>query len=138
MSSRRNFVRQLALLSGAAFVASKASAGFVASLANASGTAARDALAHANFAALEGASFRVEGAGISARQSWRLSEVARYERGPQVENFSLRFTGDAAVALPEGVYRLSNPQLGEVELFVVASPVANGTIGYSAVINRLV
>lgn len=139
MSSRRKFVRQLALLSGAAFVASKASAGIVASSwADAASTSPHDPLAHASFAALQGARFSVEGAGVSGGQRWTLSDVTRYERGAQVENFSLQFTGDANAPLPQGIYRLSNPQLGKVELFVVASPATSGAVAYAAVINRLV
>ncbi len=138
MSSRRKFVRQLALLSGAALVASRGSASTLVSAFNGTPSLSREPLAHANFAALEGARFRVAGAGLAGGQSWILAEVQRHERGPEVENFSLRFTGDANAAISQGVYRLSNPDLGEVELFVVASPADSGAVAYSAVINRLV
>jgi hypothetical protein len=136
MSSRRTFVRNLAVLSLAGALSPRGSAAVVRSLLQPVEPALHP-LSCAMFAPLQGEAFSVQSAS-GVRQTWQLGSVQKYERGPQLENFSLQFTGPASGAVAEGTYRISHRVLGEVELFVVARPRADLTIGYEAVINRLV
>jgi hypothetical protein len=137
MSSRRSFVRNLAVVSLAAAFSPRGSAAVVQSLMKCSGEPAPHPLSCAAFTPLQGENFSVRST-TGVRQTWQLGSVQKYERGPQLENFSLQFTGPAAGAVAEGTYHVSHRSLGEVELFVVARPRADLTIGYEAVINRLV
>ena len=137
MSSRRSFVRKLALMSVAVAVAPRGAMAAVSSLLNSGAENASHPLSARAFAPYCGESFTVRtAAGVT--QAWTLEAVQKHDRGPQLENFSLRFTGSAATAVPQGMYRFAHASHGEVELFVVAHPIDARTVGYEAVINRLV
>ena len=137
MSSRRSFVRNLAVLSFAAAVSPRGSAAVVRSVMRRGSEPAPHPLSCAAFAPLQGEAFSVQSAS-GVRQTWELGSVQKYERGPQLENFSLQFTGPAAERLAEGTYHVTHRALGELELFVVARQIDDQTFGYEAVINRLV
>jgi hypothetical protein len=55
-----------------------------------------------------------------------------------LEQFSLVFTGKASPWLPQSMYQLIHPQMGELELFLV--PIGPDTAGmrYEAAFSRLV
>ncbi len=137
MPDRRAFIRGLVLASGAtALLHNKALAAFSSLLGN-TPDAPVGSLSGATFARLRGATFLVRGP-AAAPQPVVLSEVTEYPRGPDIENFSLRFTGAAEKAFAQGIQRFEHPELGGFEAFVVAHPIDATTFGYEAVFNRLV
>lgn len=76
-----------------------------------------------------------------APQILELAE-AEFIPGPNppglVEQFSLRFLGLAAQALPQDTYQFEHPRLGRFELFIVPVGLAQGRYcRYEAAFNRL-
>jgi len=71
----------------------------------------------------------------SADYELELTEVAD-QSNPQLEQFSLIFTGKPSPWLPQGSYKLSHPQMQECELFLV--PVGPDAAGmrYQATFSR--
>jgi hypothetical protein len=51
----------------------------------------------------------------------QLSEVRPLGKGPQSlrDPFSLTFVGSAGLRLPQGIYKMRNAQMGEMEIFLV-------------------
>jgi hypothetical protein len=81
---------------------------------------------HTRFRAATGADYELE-----------LAEVTDHSNA-QLEQFSLIFIGIPSPWLPQGLYKLAHPQMGECELFLV--PIGPGDAGmrYQAVFSRLI
>jgi len=65
-----------------------------------------------------------------------LAEVAD-QSNAQLEQFSLTFTGAASPWLQQGSYKLTHPQIGKCELFLVPIGPDNSGMRYQAVFSRL-
>jgi hypothetical protein len=66
-----------------------------------------------------------------------LTEVTDYSNA-QLEQFSLTFTGTASPWLPQALYTLVHPEIGECELFLVPlGPDASG-MRYEAAFSRFI
>ena len=78
------------------------------------------------------------GTGPGTGLSLELLEVERGPAHPRALMFSLLFRGPGAPLLPQNIYRLKHPVLGELDLFLV--PVGQDEKGtsYQAVFNRLI
>jgi hypothetical protein len=133
------FTRREALRVGAAAVL----AGVAGSTVVGSPAAARIAgtrrervhpLSRSRFAPLVRSTFRLTGP--AGRRSVRLSAVRTLAKGAATErSFTLEFTDAGARPLPDGIYGLSHPRLGTVQLFL--APVGGAAGRYEAVVNRL-
>jgi len=66
-----------------------------------------------------------------------LIEVTDYSNA-QLEQFSLIFIGIASPWLPQGMYKLTHPQMGECELFLVPNGPDNSGMRYQAAFSRLI
>ena len=68
-----------------------------------------------------------------------LAEVALYPRdtmaAPRRAPFSLLFRGPAQAFLPQRIYRLQHPEMGELDLFLVPIRRDGDTLVYEAVFN---
>ena len=64
-----------------------------------------------------------------------LTEVEELGQGQFRRAFSLRFLGPARPILPQATYRLDNPALGSLEIFLVPLGPMNGGMRYEAVFN---
>lgn len=131
MVPRRSFLRTLAVASAATALGARS--GAATSSRAGSGTAD---LSLATFTRLRGQSFSAGQPGHGA-QRLVLNSVEGFNRGPRVENFVIRFDGQAANPLPEGICHFHHPDLGRCEIFVVAKRLDPATVGYEAVFNRL-
>lgn len=131
MMHRRTFLQQVGLLTAVAASQSNAVAAFVASALGGTSSVAGQPT-YARFAPARGDTFTLNGA-----QPVVLGAVEEFQRGPQVENFSLRFEGSADAALTDGIHRFEHAQLGSFDLFVVATVRPGGRCVYEAVFNRL-
>lgn len=131
--SRRAFLRNLALITVAAAAAPVVMLGHD-SRATAAGAPVGDGLERTRFATLVGERFEIRGDAIEPC-AVTLTEVARHDRGPAVDNFTVHFS-PTAVSLKQGTYRFAHPHMGEFDLFVVPERIASGE-GYVAVFNRL-
>lgn len=56
-------------------------------------------------------------------------------RGAARESFSLTFRGPAQLRLPQGIYKMSNAQLGEMEIFLVQIAADQSSSTFEAVFN---
>jgi hypothetical protein len=69
----------------------------------------------------------------------RLTTVTRFPlqpHAPRPEPFSLEFVGPAAPLLPQAIYPLEHPDMGDVDLFLVPlGPGPGGGVRYEAVFN---
>ena len=131
MVPRRTFLRALAVASAATALGARGAAG----APRATAVAPAD-LSLATFSRLRGAEFAVSHPGAGS-QRCVLASVESHERGPGLENFSLRFDGPADGALSGGICQFAHPELGTCEIFVVAKRLDAATCGYEAVFNRL-
>ncbi|MFE5322763.1 DUF6916 family protein [Paenibacillus sp. NPDC056579] len=68
----------------------------------------------------------------------QLVKVENTTSSPQIEQFSLLFTGPATPFLPQQLYRMQHEELGELVLFMV--PIGREKDGYlyEIVFNRLI
>lgn len=66
-----------------------------------------------------------------------LTKLVVHEKSPSIETFSLFFRGPLSSVLAQGTRRLSHPELGELEIFLV--PVSKFVDGYEyeAVFNHI-
>jgi len=62
-----------------------------------------------------------------------LAEVEDIGQGQSRRAFSLRFVGPAQPLLSQGTYRLDNPALGSLDIFLVPLGPKDGGIQYEAV-----
>ena len=67
----------------------------------------------------------------------QLSEARRLGSRPESvrEPFSLVFRGPAQLLLPQGIYKMSNAQLGEMEIFLVQIAADQTGSSFEAVFN---
>ena len=67
----------------------------------------------------------------------KLSEARPLGTRPESirEPFALTFLGRAGLRLPQGIYKLRNPQLGEMEIFLVPIAVDQTSSTFEAVFN---
>lgn len=56
----------------------------------------------------------------------------------QLEQFSLIFSGIASPWLPQGLYKLAHPQMGQCELFLVPNGPDNTGMRYEASFSRFI
>ena len=70
--------------------------------------------------------------------SLSLTQVAEYVKTEHQETFSLFFHGPSDPFLLQGIHKLKQPQLGELEIFLV--PIAQDKEGfqYEAAFNRVI
>src|SRR5271156_1264447 len=66
-----------------------------------------------------------------------LTEVTD-QSNAQLEQFSLIFTGPASPVLPQSLYRLAHPQMGEHELFLVPIGPDASRMRYEAAFSRII
>ena len=59
----------------------------------------------------------------------------RVHRGPNREPFSLVFRGPAQLRLPQGIYKMNNAHLGEMEIFLVQIAADQTSSSFEAVFN---
>lgn len=137
MSSRRAFLRNLWVFSASASLLSGRAAAAFSTLFQSKGAASAAELTVVDFSRCRGATFTLRAADGRA-QSVVLADVQTYDRGPALENFSLHFNGGVASELPQGIHQFAHPEIGRIELFVVARRIDNSVVSYEAVINRLV
>ena len=52
-----------------------------------------------------------------------------------MERFSVLFSGPADIFLPQGTYRVTHPEMGEIYIFLVPLTPEDGTFKYEAVYN---
>jgi len=76
---------------------------------------------------------------VAALQDYEL-ELAEVtdDSNPQLEQFSLIFTGVPSPWLPQGLHKLAHPQMGECELFLVPVGPDNAGMRYQAVFSRFI
>jgi len=90
-------------------------------------------LRYADFEALEGQEFQLrldEAEGIVLT----LKEVTRMDRAPEDhESFSLIFAGPREPLLPQRMYKLTNPSLGDTLVFLVPVGIKDTGAQYEAV-----
>jgi len=91
-------------------------------------------LTFSDFATHSGTRFQVAGL---ENYDLGLAEVTDHSN-PQLEQFSLIFTGVQSPWLQQGSYKLVHPQLGECELFLVPIGPDAGHMRYQAVFSRLI
>jgi hypothetical protein len=92
----------------------------------------------ADFAKHLNTNFRIE---LESQQSVELKLIAVTPRASEpheqagMERFSVLFSGPADVFLPQQIYRVTHPEMGELEIFLV--PIAKESDGfrYEAVYN---
>jgi hypothetical protein len=63
----------------------------------------------------------------------KLVEVEELGQGLSRRAFSLRFVGPPQPSLPQAIYRLDNPTLGVLEIFLVPLGPHDGAMRYEAV-----
>ncbi len=61
----------------------------------------------------------VTSAGPLVLQLFEARPLGGADRGAVREPFALTFRGPPQLGLPQGIYKLSHPQLGEMEIFIV-------------------
>jgi Domain of unknown function (DUF6916) len=81
-------------------------------------------------------SFNVDSGG-SAPVSLRLTAVNEPSTPPNIELFSLTFTGPAAPRLPQRTYPVQHEKIGSFNLFLTAIASDASGITYEAVFHRL-
>ena len=69
----------------------------------------------------------------NARLDLVLSEVEELGQGQNRRAFSLRFLGPSRPILPQAIYRLDNPTMGTMEIFLVPLGPKDGGMRYEAV-----
>jgi hypothetical protein len=62
-----------------------------------------------------------------------LTELERHGQSEQRRAFSLRFLGPPRPILPQAIYRLDNPAMGALEIFLVPLGPYDGGMRYEAV-----
>jgi hypothetical protein len=67
-----------------------------------------------------------------------LAQVSEQVRTARQEAFSVVFRGPTAPFMEQGIYRMRNEKLGELQLFLVPIGRDDGGCLYEAVFNRLV
>jgi hypothetical protein len=67
----------------------------------------------------------------------KLSEARRFGVRPESirEPFSLAFVVDRSLRLPQGIYKMRHPQLGEMEIFLVQVAADANSSTFEAVFN---
>jgi len=93
------------------------------------------ALTHETFAPCLGQPFQIETDAEPALDCELVEVTPRSEQRDGRRPFSLLFRGPAAPILPQRIYRLRHPTLGELDLFLVPIGPSGDGIGYEAVFN---
>ncbi len=136
MIPRRAFLRSLALASLAAAIRPTGLTAATNSVSRA--TAGADGtLTLSAFDALRGETFAMAGIDGTTK-TITLDQVTTHRREAHVENFVLRFRGEIEADFKQGTRRMTHPELGEFDLFVVARSADGRNGSYEAVFNRLV
>jgi hypothetical protein len=67
----------------------------------------------------------------------QLSEVRPLGKRPESlrDPFALTFLGRAGLRLPQGIYKMRNPEMGEMEIFLVQVGVDQSSSTFEAVFN---
>ena len=93
------------------------------------------ALGPDDFAALLGATFRLQPAGQHDALGFevQLTSVNSGAPGLARTQFSVIFTGGPTPPIPQGIHRLTSPELGDIDLFLVPLGPGPGGQRYEAV-----
>ena len=90
----------------------------------------------AQFAACVNQNFEIStGDGPLAVKLSEARSLGTMDRGAAREPFSLTFRGPAQLRLPQGIYEMSNAQLGEMEIFLVQIAADQNSSTFEAVFN---
>jgi len=89
-----------------------------------------------DFAGREGSHFSV--LDVAGNVELTLEGVEMVEGPPSIEQFSLFFSGPAAAQLEQRTYRLNEPSLGDVEIFLVPVALDGDRIELQACFNLMV
>lgn len=89
---------------------------------------------HQSYASCQGEKFALGNGDATIELT--LTDISARQVSGEFESFSLLFEGPAYPGLPQGLFELTHPSLGLVEIFLV--PVADdGIRTYEAVFNRV-
>ncbi len=93
-------------------------------------------LQHDEFVGALKTTFRVPLGGQEALDL-NLVEVSELITTRHQARFSIQFQGPRHTFLPQSIYRMEHPQLGEIEIFLVPIGVDEAGYAYEAVFNRM-
>jgi hypothetical protein len=92
-------------------------------------------LSSRDFAGCVHTAFEIE-ASAAERVKLELAEVTERNYSPELENFTLTFSGPLAPLLSQRSYRVSHEKLGTLDLFLVPLGPDGKGMQYEAVFNR--